>query len=99
MRRLVLLFALVLSACGVEQHSIDDGIAWGTVLSVEEAPRADLAELTQAYDHLLVPEVAWKIVVRTDCGYAITVRQDGERRYEPGERVRVLIDDAGALLL
>ena len=99
MRRLVLLFAFLLAACNAGQHGIDEGIAWGTVLSIEELPRDDLAELTQAYDHLLVPEVAWKIVVRTDSGRAVTVRQDGERRHEPGERVRLLFDDAGPLLL
>ena len=49
--------------------------------------------------HPLVPEVAWQVEVRLDDGSAVTVTHEGARRYKPGERVRVLLDEAGALLL
>jgi hypothetical protein len=91
--------ALALAACGAEHASVDDGIAWGTVQSVAELPRDDLEELSRTYEHLLVPEVAWQVVVRLDGGSAVTVTLSGERRHEPGDRVRVLFEDAGVLLL
>jgi outer membrane lipoprotein SlyB len=46
-----------------------------------------------------VPEVAWQVEVRLDDGAAVTVIHNGPRRYEPGERVRLLVDPDGALLL
>jgi hypothetical protein len=46
-----------------------------------------------------VPEVAWQVEVRLEDGSAVTVTHQGPRRYEAGERVRVLLDEEGALLL
>jgi len=96
----ILAAAASLAACQTEDAAGDDDTAWGTVVSVQEAERGDnLEELAKHYDHLLVPEVAWQIVVRLDDGAAVTVTHNGTRRYDPGERVRLLIDDEGALLL
>ena len=78
----------------------EDTIGWGTVLSVQDAPRDEnREELTKYDDHPLVPEPGWKIVVQPDEGDAVVVMHNGSRRYEPGERVRLLIDDDSALLL
>jgi len=46
-----------------------------------------------------VREVGWRVEVRLDDGKAVTVTHAGTRRYEPGERVRLLLDAQGALLL
>jgi hypothetical protein len=83
------------------EHAMgDDPIGWGTVLSVQDAPRDEnREELTKYDDHPLVPEAGWKIVVQPDGGDAVVVMHNGARRYAPGERVRLLIDEAGALLL
>jgi outer membrane lipoprotein SlyB len=47
----------------------------------------------------MVPEVAWKVEVRLDDGSEVTLGHKGDKRYAPGERVRLLIDEEGALLL
>ena len=46
-----------------------------------------------------MPEVAWKVEVQLDDGSQVTAVRTGARRYVPGERVRLLIDADGALLL
>ena len=99
MKSLLAAVALALAACGPQYHGVDDGIAWGRVLSVAELPGDELHELALSYDHILVPEIAWEVVVRLDGGEAVTVTHSGMRRVEPGERVRVLFDDDGVLLL
>ena len=73
----------------------------GTVVSVVEAaqPRDARDESPRYYDPPLVPEVAWKVEVQLDNGKAVTVTTHGQRRYEPGERVRLLVDPEGELLL
>lgn len=79
----------------------EDAIGWGTVLSVQDAPRDENREELSKYDddHPLVPEAGWKIVVQPDDGDAFVVMHNGARRYAPGERVRLLFEDDGALLL
>lgn len=98
MRAILLAAALALAGCQLEQPTLG-----GTVVSVMEAERGeDLAYLEESakhYDDPLVPEVGWKVEVRLDDGSAVTVIQTGPRRHEPGERVRLLRDAEGALLL
>jgi predicted small secreted protein len=97
---LIVAAAASLSACRVEDAMGDDITGWGTVMSVQDAPRDEnLEELAKYDDHPLVPEVGWKIVVQLDDGGAVTVMHNGTRRYTPGERVRLLFADEDALLL
>jgi outer membrane lipoprotein SlyB len=92
--------AASLAACGLEGAVGDDTFAWGTVLTIQDADRGEESEEAAKHDdHPLVPEVGWEIVVQLDDGAAVTLMHNGTRRYEPGERVRLLIDDDGALLL
>ena len=92
--------AASLSACRTEHAIGEDALAWGTVLSVQDAPRDENREEVAKYDdHPLVPEVGWKIVVQPDDGDAVVVMHNGSRRYAPGERVRLLFEEDGALLL
>ena len=92
--------AASLAACGLEEAVGDDSFAWGTVLSIQDAHGAEEPEkLAKHDDHPLVPEVGWEIVVQMDDGAAVTVTHNGTRRYEPGARVRLFVDDAGELLL
>jgi outer membrane lipoprotein SlyB len=87
--------ALVLSGCQVEPATLP-----GTVLSVEETRQPLPEELLKFDDDSLrLPEVAWKVEVQLDDGSHVTAVRSGARRYVPGERVRLLIDADGALLL
>ena len=99
MKRLILTLAaaaaLALAGCQVEPAT-----APGTVLSVEEAKQHLPEELVKFDDdNLRVPEVAWQVEVQLDDGSQVTATHTGSRRYAPGERVRLLIDADGALLL
>jgi len=90
--RALLISALVaLGGC-----ELDEPIAWGTVVSVQEMEVLENAQDSgKHYEDPLVPEVAWKLEVRLDDG--ATIVHDTSRRYAPGERVRVLIPIAHAL--
>ena len=95
MRILLLSILLALGACQVQEPT-----ARGTVLSVQEAKQAlpeDLLKFDD--DNIRVPEVAWQVEVQLDDGSQVTTLQSGSRRYAPGERVRVVVDGDGALLL
>lgn len=92
MRLLLLALALALAACG------EDALT-GTVEAVHESEPREAPELPHAYDHPLVPEVAWEIVVRLDDGTAVVVLYSGAQRYAPGDEVRLLRAEDGALLL
>jgi outer membrane lipoprotein SlyB len=100
MRRLILALPLAaaallaLAGCQFQEPTVR-----GTVVAVTEIPVEGLEESARHYEQPLVPEVAWKVQVRLDNGRALTVTQGGERRYRPGERVRLLIDAENALLL
>jgi hypothetical protein len=97
---LLIALLLALAACrGEHVRTADDGIVPGTVVAIAELPVEDPAGASRSYDHLLVPEATWQVVVRLDGGGAITLTHSGERRYTAGERVRVLFGDEGALLL
>ena len=91
MRALLVAALLALGGC-----ELDDPIAWGTVVSVQEMVVLENVEDSgKHYEHPLEPEVAWKVEVRLDDGATIT--QDSRRRYAPGERVHVLIPVSHAL--
>ena len=93
--RAIVLAALLLAAC-----QLHEPVTAGTVVSVEEAPRAEAPEIDpKYYDHPLVPEVGWRLEVRLDDGNVVTVMHHGERRYAPGERVRLLLNQETPLLL
>ena len=77
-----------------------DPTVGGTVINVTEAPTSEHIEpAPKFYEDPLVPEVAWQVSVRLDNGNTATVIHKGERRYTPGERVRLILDQDGALLL
>jgi predicted small secreted protein len=104
MKRLILALSLAaaasLAACGLEGAVGDDSPTGGTVLSVQDADGGErLEDLAKYDDHPLVPEVGWEIVVQLDDGPEVTVMHNGTRRYEPGERVPLFVDEEGALLL
>jgi outer membrane lipoprotein SlyB len=96
MKRLIFVAAvLALAGCQAEEPTLP-----GTVVSVVEAEHAEeREESAKYYEHPLVPQVAWRVEVRLDDGSAVTVTQKGPRRHEAGERVRLLLDEKGALLL
>jgi hypothetical protein len=88
-----LLIAALLAMGGCE---LDEPIAWGTVVSVQEkAVIENVDDSGKYYEHPLVPEVAWKVEVRLDDG--ATIVQNTSRRYAPGERVPLLIPLSHAL--
>ena len=93
MRALVLAFALALSACTT------DTVVGGVVESVREINLSSMEARATRYEHALVPEVAWKVTVRLDDGAEVTFLRGDERRYEPGERVRLINSEDGPLLL
>jgi outer membrane lipoprotein SlyB len=90
-----LTIALALAGCQVEPATLP-----GTVLSVQEEKQALSEDLLRFDDdNLRLPEVAWQVEVQLDDGSSVTAMHSGGRRYVPGERVRLLIDADGALLL
>lgn len=77
-----------------------DFTTWATVTAVQEVERHAPEEEVKAYEEeLRTPEPAFEVELRTDDGDRVTLEHHGERRYAPGERVRVIKGDAGALLL
>ncbi|HEU4352618.1 MAG TPA: hypothetical protein VFR66_12170 [Burkholderiales bacterium] len=96
MRSIALAALLALAGCQLQEPTLP-----GTVVSVVAIERAEPEneESPKYYEDPLVPEVAWQVEVRLKDGSAVTVTHEGPRRYEPGERVRVLRDPEGALLL
>lgn len=98
MRAILLAAMLAIAGCQLDEPTLR-----GTIVSVMEAERGEnldyLEQSAKDYDDPLVPEVPWQVEVRLDDGSAVTVIQNSSRRYEPGERVRLLIDENGALLL
>jgi outer membrane lipoprotein SlyB len=86
--------ALILAGCQIDEPTVG-----GTVVAVMEAEGGeDSEESPRSYEPPIVPEVAWKVEVRLDDGSEVTVTTHG-RRHEPGERVRLLKDGDGELLL
>ena len=99
-KRTLLLAAALLALAGCQA---DEPTLGGTVIGVAETERADalsyLDESAKYYEHPLVPEVGQRVEVRLDDGSAVTVQHNGSRRYEPGDRVRLLKDSHGDLFL
>jgi hypothetical protein len=98
MRALLIAALLALAGCQLQEPTLP-----GTVVAVTEAElpadlEDQLEESAKSYD-ALVPEVAWKVDVRLEDGSEVTVFQNGPRRPEPGERVRLLKDSNGELFL
>ena len=95
MRAILVALILALAGCQLQEATLR-----GTVIAVTEVPQAEeLEESAKQYEPPVVPEVAWKVQVQLDDGSAVTVTTQGPRRYEAGERVRLLKDEAGELLL
>jgi outer membrane lipoprotein SlyB len=96
-----LLAAAGLAAALLAGCELDEPTLGGTIISVAEAeqPIREREESPKHYEDPLVPEVAWRIEVRLDDGADVTVTHAGSRRYSPGDRVRLLVDADGALLL
>ena len=96
LKALLLAAALLAAGCQVQEPT-----APGTVVDVREAHAAPIPEELLRFDddNLHVPEVAWKVEVQLDDGSYVTAIHTGTRRYAPGERVRLVIDADGALLL
>jgi hypothetical protein len=100
MKRLILALSLAaaallaLAGCQLQEPTVR-----GTVVAVTEVPVEGLEESARHYEHPLVPEVAWQVQVQLDDGRAVTVTPSGDRRYQAGERVRLLVDAERALLL
>lgn len=92
MRAFVVALALALAAC-------TDTFVDGVVQSVHEVDLASMEEGATRYEHPLVPEVAWKVTVRLEDGAEVSFVRDDERRYAPGERVRLINSEDGPLLL
>lgn len=92
---LALFVAATVSGCDADEFTV-----WATVVGVEELDSGPQPpELTLRDEDIRIPEVAWKIEVRTDDGQTASVQRQGARHYEPGERVRVIRTDEGDLLL
>lgn len=97
MRALLIAALVALAGCQFDEPTLG-----GTIVNVIEADlgrEPSPQENGKHYEDPLVPEVAWKVDVRLDNGDEVTVIHNGERRYAPGERVRVLKAEDGELLL
>ena len=96
MRALLAAALLALAGCQLQDATLP-----GTVVSVVavEDLELELEESAKRYEDPLWPEVAWEIQVRLEDGTDVTVTHEGPRRYESGDRVRVLIEEERALLL
>ena len=93
MRAVFIAAALVLAGCQLDEPTLG-----GTVLSAVQAEGFEPAESPKYYEHPLAPE-AWDVEVQLDDGSTVVVTHNGSRRYAPGERVRLLVDPRGELLL
>lgn len=92
--------ALVAAAVFLAGCEPDDFTAWATVVGVEEIDAGESAEApASSYEDLRAPEPGWRIELRLDDGAMASVTHSHGRRYEPGERVRVLKARDGGLLL
>lgn len=93
-----LLVAALLALAGCQ---LDEPTVGGTIVAVAEIEPAESRddESGKYYDPPMVPEVAWKVEVQLDNGSTASVTHNGSRRYAPGERVRLIVDEDGELLL
>jgi hypothetical protein len=99
MRRLRIA-ALALAGFIVAGCDTDDFTIGATVMAVQEVHAGkEPEELTLRDEDIRIPEVGWRIELRLDDGEQVSLDRSGGRRYQPGERVRVLKNDEGDLLL
>lgn len=78
----------------------DDFTIGATVIAVQEIDDGkEPEELTRRDEDLRIPEAGWHIELRLDDGEQVSLERNGGRRYQPGERVHVLKNDEGDLLL
>lgn len=95
MRVIALIAALALAGCQAEKPLVG-----GVVLNVKEIDLGlETRDPAKRYEDPLFPEVGWQVEVQLDDGSAVSVPHTGARRYEPGERVRLLRQEDGELLL
>ena len=93
--RIAIAVWLALAGCQLRDPTIG-----GTVIGVTEAQASEYVDpAPKYYEDPLVPEVAWQVAVRLDNGNTATVIHKGTRRYARGERVRLIFDEDGTLLL
>ncbi len=98
--RKVVLATLLAMAAGLAGCEADDFVAWATVVGVDELEAQDAVDERSApYEEQLQADPAWRVELRLDDGSTVRVTRNGERRYEPGDRVRVLRTADGRLLL
>ena len=99
---LALALSAALAACGPGDPTSAgaEALTWGTVEALQDAGEADpQAEPAADYEHSLLSDPGEELVVRLDDGTRVTVMASAGRRYESGQRVRVLVGPEGALLL
>jgi hypothetical protein len=96
MRAILAAALLALAGCQLQESTLPATVV--SVVAIENSA-PEVEESAKRYEDPLWPEVAWEVRVRLEDGTDLTVTHEGPRRYEAGERVRVLIDDEGALLL
>ena len=102
MKKLSLVFALAAavsaSAAEYAPQEFDfselaiDGVAHGIVEGVREVARAPAQTL---FEHSLKPDTAQELLVRIDDGRAVLLRPQEMRRFEAGQRVRLLSSTTG----
>lgn len=90
------LFIVVsLSACDAE-----DFTTWATVTAVQEVETGEAHEEPgPREEELRIPDANFQVELRLDDGETLSLQHNGERRYTPGERVRLIKDHLGELLL
>lgn len=98
--RKVLAVALLAAVAGLAGCEADGFAAWATVIDVDELEaQGAVDERSAPYEEQLQSDPAWRVELRLDDGSTIRLTRNGERPYEPGERVRVLRTADGRLLL
>lgn len=80
-----------------EFSALEGPIATGTVERVQEvALPSRFDTFAELFEHAVRPQTADRLLIRLDDGTAVTLEQDGTRRFEAGQRVRVFAHATGA---
>lgn len=85
-------FVASLAGCATPYAPQDfdfSGLPSGMIESVSEVPR-DIHAFEDAIEHKINPELADRLLIRLDDGRAVTVLEEGMRRFAPGQRVRIV---------
>jgi len=86
-----LAFAATLAGCAAPHAPQDfdfSGLSTGMIESVRQVP-LDIHAFQEAIEHKINPDVGHQLLIRLDDGRAVTMLE-GMRRFEPGERVRIV---------